>query len=372
MSTGKRMPEGERSAPRGTVGLLAGSGPLALHTGVFLLAACALVLYNLASTPNDLWAWRPLARWGVLLAVHAAAVAVAALLATAQVDETLPSPRVRSARAHPRRTVTVPALSARPLIAVTRALPGASARLGADLGVAGRRGRERWRRDTAPRLRALLARVDGEPATGPAPAPPVGAGWSQPAPVSDAVGSTRAGARLADAGRLAATATLVARRRLVALAASRPTASDPPFAGPAAPPDPPMLTVPVPPGPTAGTGAEASGPALDGWAVARRLTGGDAGWHVAGRAVPVEPPAGRASDPSPEFRALERLAGSPPVAGLSGQDVVVTGPSPLPPAATDTDWAWVEAAAAAWLARREAAAADDAPPSPPSARTALD
>ncbi len=49
----------------------------------------------------------------------------------------------------------------------------------------------------------------------------------------------------------------------------------------------------------------------------------------------------------------------------AGEDIVLAGPAPLPVQNPDVEWAWMEAAAAAWLAQREAGG-DPAAPSAPT------
>lgn len=46
---------------------------LAVHAGLFITAACVLLLVNLWRDPLHLWFWRPLLVWAVILTSHAAA-----------------------------------------------------------------------------------------------------------------------------------------------------------------------------------------------------------------------------------------------------------------------------------------------------------
>lgn len=52
-------------------------GGVTAHLGAYLVASCVLLLVNVIRTPDELWFWRPLSVWGLLLALHA----VVALLA---------------------------------------------------------------------------------------------------------------------------------------------------------------------------------------------------------------------------------------------------------------------------------------------------
>ena len=59
-------------ARRVVFGWLVGRNGLAVHAGIFLLAAVTFTLLNVALAPGHLWIWRPLGWWGALLAIHAA------------------------------------------------------------------------------------------------------------------------------------------------------------------------------------------------------------------------------------------------------------------------------------------------------------
>lgn len=50
---------------------LAGPGFFAVHLGVFVCGATILTLVNIVRSPDDLWFWKPLVVWGALLVVHA-------------------------------------------------------------------------------------------------------------------------------------------------------------------------------------------------------------------------------------------------------------------------------------------------------------
>lgn len=59
---------------RGVGSWTLGRGLLSLHVGAYLLTATALILLNLTRSPNDLWFQDPLRRWGVFVVLHAALV----------------------------------------------------------------------------------------------------------------------------------------------------------------------------------------------------------------------------------------------------------------------------------------------------------
>src|SRR6266508_6908241 len=52
-----------------------GPGLLSLHVGVYLVSLVALLLWNFARTPNDVWVDEPLHRWGLVVVFHGTAVA---------------------------------------------------------------------------------------------------------------------------------------------------------------------------------------------------------------------------------------------------------------------------------------------------------
>jgi hypothetical protein len=64
------------------------AGCVTVHVGSYLVAGSGLLLVNAIRTPGDLWFWRPLAVWGLVLALHA----VVALLAGRAIR--LPRPRI--------------------------------------------------------------------------------------------------------------------------------------------------------------------------------------------------------------------------------------------------------------------------------------
>src|SRR5215217_6026060 len=52
-----------------------GPGLLSLHVGVYLTTVVALLLWNFARTPNDVWVDGPLRSWGLVVVFHITAVA---------------------------------------------------------------------------------------------------------------------------------------------------------------------------------------------------------------------------------------------------------------------------------------------------------
>jgi hypothetical protein len=78
------MDHGSRRTPddrfelvsRNVLRWILGPGFLSLHIGVYLIAAVALLLWNFARTPNDVWVDGPLRSWGLVVVFHITAVAV--------------------------------------------------------------------------------------------------------------------------------------------------------------------------------------------------------------------------------------------------------------------------------------------------------
>lgn len=85
---------------------------LSLHVGLFLLGATFLTLLNLLRSPQELWFWRPLAWWGGLLLLHTA-VTVGEVVRRAAADPpSVPRP-VRAPRAEPRLAPALRTVAAR-------------------------------------------------------------------------------------------------------------------------------------------------------------------------------------------------------------------------------------------------------------------
>lgn len=63
-----------RASNRATLWIV-GTGFLSLHATLFTLTMVGLVLWNIYDTPNHLWVDEVVVRWGIVLAIHAIAVA---------------------------------------------------------------------------------------------------------------------------------------------------------------------------------------------------------------------------------------------------------------------------------------------------------
>ena len=60
---------------RGLTAWILGPGLLSFHVGIYLLAVVGLLLWNLFRSPAALWVDEPLRRWGLVVVFHATAVA---------------------------------------------------------------------------------------------------------------------------------------------------------------------------------------------------------------------------------------------------------------------------------------------------------
>jgi hypothetical protein len=78
MDYGNRRTADDRfeQASRTVLRWILGPGFLSLHIGVYLITLVALLLWNFARTPNDVWVDGPLRRWGLVVVFHITAVAV--------------------------------------------------------------------------------------------------------------------------------------------------------------------------------------------------------------------------------------------------------------------------------------------------------
>ena len=307
---------------------LLGPGLLAVHVGAYLASATVLILVNLLRSPTDLWFWGPLRGWGLVLVFHAAFVAVRAVA-----GDLLAATARPSARGDDRPVRSEPAA----IDEARYADWGQPIAAGEPGGVVRRAGHRRrsaawlsrsmtWlNRVAAPAIAHArgTARMRHAPTTargrGPlqpiTAAPPV-AGWTA-APVASAMPA-------AHPGRLdgADAATVV-----------MPVATAPP---------------PRPANGFNGVGRTESGPDplhVPSLFVLRRDT-----------SATIAP--GQTRPRRAEVTPAESTTGGAP----SGEDIVVAGPSPLDARDPNLDWAWMEAAAAAWIALREV----DVAPAPPA------
>jgi len=301
---------------------------LAIHTGLAVSAACLLLLINLWRDPVHLWFWRPLLVWGVLLALHAVAHAVRAarplVAGTAAATE-----RDVSRTQSPSMTITWRDALQTGTAAVLRSSDFANRLL--------RRGAA----DAARHTRVLVARAD------PGSRARLAGRWLRGDDLTSNPGAVAApdghqGSIHAQPvnpnGHAWSGASWTAALPVVPPAQGRPVIGDSaaPSASPVPDPDP---TNDLP----------------DGWTIARA-------WMVAG-----QPAHGPSESPwaPPRTSSARQVQGTQRATAVhaSGNDTVVSAPRPhrLVDTATskNEEWAWLEAAAEAWLESRA-----EASPSP--------
>ena len=353
---------------RGLGGWAGGSGCLGVHLVVFFLGATVLTLLNVARSPDDLWFWRPLAWWSGLILLHAG-------LTLGGVTR-----RVRVRRADAPATDPQPA--PQPFMA-SDGITGAP-RLPSVLALVGS-----W-------VRRRAGNTTGASQDGIAPADNarVFASWVRATDAWAAAGRPAAahgldgdgwGTRLRD--RLSS--PLWAGSDRIATAGDRPGAVDSPLVtravdGVAPPPAIPQVAAPTSVAPSNGhvreptrrfqgsstAGAEVAGHEFEPsdradwvpatvealWATGRSHqpngTPGSAAGTPTWTAASVTTPSCRLQDTAARSPAGQTAAASPQNGTTSGEDLVLSGPVPADP--RDPSWSWLEAAAAAWLARREA------------------
>ena len=318
---------------RGLGRWLLGPSGLVLHLGAFLLGAMLLTLLNLLRSPGEIWFWRPLAWWGGLLAVHAGltvggAVRTAGARGSSPLEEhRAASPRSRSASGGSRlrgglaaRAGTLASFpSGNSATAATRrgdaGSPPDGWTLEDDAAFASwAEATDTW---SAPRSDVVPMDANGEarrsPAPdgegGPAPRDGMSNGWGRAANSADHAVVDRASGSPPATGRFLADGS------------TRP--------GRATGPASEVVTEEwVPADVAALWGAATSAP------------------HAAETAaLPVAPTRPTVSADG-ATAAAERRYGRP-----NGRDVVLNGPVPIDP--NDPQWTRLEAAAEAWLARRE-------------------
>ncbi len=311
-----------------------GAGALGVHLGVFLLAATALTLVNVARSPETLWFWRPLAAWLVLLAAHGAWVAGGVVR---KPDAAAPDPPVvRVARAD-RASWTEPMRGH--LAAAARGTRFAGGRAAARVAVAVASGKERAASRRSPATVAANGWSGDEMAAFAAWAQATDT-WTNAHPPAESHDADLAGAN--GNGHVTPHAKPSGRAESVAPVGGRPARPGPADAATSRPvQDGP---VPVPTGRFRAAPPETppEEPGQTGW----MPTSGAALWRPA---APVAAPNGGApttggpgAAPSDNGSRLD---------GATGQDVVLHGPIPVD--ANDLQWASLEAAAAAWLAQRQ-------------------
>lgn len=347
-------------------GWLGSPSCLAVHLGLFLLGATLLTLLNLLRSPEEIWFWRPLVWWGVLLAAHAG-LTVGGVLRGAGASS--PAPQARRTE-EPRRGNAGRG---------ARALGGVAARVGvvatARVGDAAVAAARRVRGHA----RGAAAGPTGDPADGwsaeddaafaswaqatnswSAPPPEAAApskrrdGWHPPssAGASPDPNPDRETEALASWARPSSNGVHAGRGRVAASPDGLPTSSgrfrsdDPNAPRPASPAENGSVT---------GEWVPAAVAALWGTTPTPQHA-------TTTEAMPAAAP--RPADPA--------LDGGPPSptnrrrADQTGRDVVLNGPVPVDP--HDPQWTRLEAAAEAWLARRGSGSAPT-PLSPSPAST---
>src|SRR5215218_7474716 len=80
-----------------------GPGLLSVHVGAYLVTLVALLLWNFARSPSDIWVDEPLRRWGLVVVFHATAVAAGwSAWRLMRLGETSAAPQPRSNPPRPR------------------------------------------------------------------------------------------------------------------------------------------------------------------------------------------------------------------------------------------------------------------------------
>ncbi|HEY7037008.1 MAG TPA: hypothetical protein VH482_37105 [Thermomicrobiales bacterium] len=331
---GRREPDDRfEQISRNLMRWVLGSGLLSLHVGVYLVTLVSLLLWNLIRSPSDIWVDEPLRRWGLVVVFHATAVAAGwAAWRLMRMGESPAASEIRTAQP---RSWSVPAAPVPSPVAVESS-PVRSATAIATTEEWARR----WLRESVRIVRdavgpnAVANGDDGLP--------------------ERATASGVAGPGITDWG------TLFARRTREMMATARDHIS--PTARPA---NGSMPTVP-----SAAASATPAGPAHT-WPGAEPAT----------IPAPAAPPATNGTWPAPTNGLAHGAEASPPSPKANG---TVPPPGTAHPTTTASDdarggdapamsedarWTWVEAAAAAWLARREMdePAAEPAPAPPPPA-----
>ena len=341
---------------RGAVGWLLGLGLLRFHLVVFALGAVGLLLLNLYRSPDELRATDTLRVWAILLVCHAVALATGWSTWRA-VRPDRPPPTTAPATSGDSAPVATPVpVAPHP---ATWASNGAVANGHVPVAELNGAGDPAYRAPAPPigQPPALALPPRGRFSPPPSEPPPVGhpgltggtvdaATAKLRAVTAEAVAAGRTGwLRLAEATRAGMTAI---KTRLSG-------ADEAPAAGPAA--QPPATPVPLP-----DAGAPLPPP---GWSAALAAPNVPPGWGTVVH-PPVSPaPAAHPTAPAPHPSG-HPPAPAPVVAGETARDLPGThaaGPGTEgPPLKAETEWTWMEAAAAAWLARRVAEEPGSAPP----------
>jgi hypothetical protein len=310
-----------------------GPGLLSVHVGVYLVTLVTLLLWNLLRSPSDIWVDEPLRRWGLVVVFHATAVAAGwTAWRLMRMGEATTTPDVRARAPRPR---AIPAVAPQP--ATSEAWPVRSATAIATTEEWARR----WLRES---VRVVRDTVGPHAGTN-------GNGHAEPPVISTASGV--AGPSITEWGTLFARRTremMTAAREHLTSSQYSSDGSDPASAAMDAPSADPARTWPTAengPQPAAGFSPP----------VVSRTWPTPANGPADGFDPPITPPHGNGATPqtSPGPDPLTAAASEAPRGGEAAT------------MSEDARWTWVEAAAAAWLARREmdepaAETVDVAPP----------
>lgn len=366
---------------RGLGRWLGGPAGLALHVGLFLLGATFLTLLNLLRSPQEIWFWRPLAWWGGLLLLHTA-VTVGEVVRRAAADSP-PAPRpVRAARGAPRLAPALRTIVAGTVSTAATVVAGGVAVV--ERTVAGRRGDRRS--DTAASIEFASPppgwTVDDDAAF---------ASWARstdawrPVPAEESASGGRANGRpaLPDPARRAPSAAdfrlgleETNRRPLDEKGGPDATHRTPSATG-RFQPNGGTATHPEPASPASPIATNGNGNGSSDWALPAAV---EALWsrNPAPDGTTRSPGAGRGESAvwvSPGPTTTDRDAAPPAEnpgqarsdarSGIAaGRDVILDGSVPVDP--KDPAWTRLEAAAEAWLARRDAQPTPTPLPTPPA------
>lgn len=295
-----------------------GPGLLSLHVGVYLVTLVTLLAWNLARSPNNIWVDGLLRRWGLVVVFHA--TAVAAGWTAWRLMRSAEAPAAPAAPARPARTSSVTAPPApRSLAPEASPLRSATAIATTEEWV------RRWLRESVRIVRDAVG-------------PTVANGNGHDGLPERATASGVAGPGITEWG------TLFARRTREMMSAARDhlAPAPRPTDGSASPSAPGQGASPVDPA-KGWPGTEAASNALAAFPVSNGT------WPIPTNGashlddVPSPPP--HTNGTTPQTSPGRNLRGG---AGDNGSRDSETGTM-----SEDARWTWVEAAAAAWLARRE-------------------
>jgi hypothetical protein len=340
---GRRDPDDRfEQISRSLMGWVLGPGLLTVHVGVYLVTLVSLLLWNLIRSPSDVWVDGLLRRWGLVVVFHATAVAAGwAAWRLMRMGETSAAPAPRTA---PRSwSVAAPPV---PQPATSAARPARSATAVATTEEWARR----WLRES---VRIVRVAVGPNAVTN---------GNGHDALPERSTASGVAGPGIAEWG------TLFARRTREMMSAAREHISPTPHptngSAPTAPPSSATAATanPASTWPGAETAAQplpdSSTPVANGtWPAPAN---GSA--HGADASLMPQPDNGATLESSP---------GSDRLTTTASDEAREGGTAAM---SEDARWTWVEAAAAAWLARREmdepTAEPTEIPPPPTNEPTA--